>query len=412
MFIQIGSTHKMKNDGERRDIYENPTILRILVFGVLLIVYGFPQGLLTRYYGIDFSVDKLLFSILVIGLFVINKIKTMKITSAQVLFIVLSIVFACFSHEPRCLLLCYLPAVEDLLPYRSKICDILKKSRILYVCLGMTVFYTFIYSRLGIVNSDRYAFSAIGEINQSGLAIFCLSVMMMVKNKRVGYLCMGFGLLTVSRSYFLAVALYFIGKVKMIKKILIRVSHWRVFNYWAIVALSSIALIGLGFFFIWQNKIGNVYWGDDVETRIFRLLDYSNLFRFVTNVSLIMIFIRYPYALLTGLSDQAFFSESAVSYNMLGIPFRATNPHNLFFSHLRIYGAFSFVETWYIARIFWKIVNNRTLIVFIISALYSIFLGAGLYSYWLFITIFSMSAEERNSGVLALNGRMGNVSGN
>lgn len=384
----------MDKDITGKSIFSNKRVIAFIVFAVLLTVYAFPQGLISRYYGVNISFDKLIFSAIVIGAFVANKLFTMRISKAQLLFVAFAIIFSILCKDPRCLLFCYLPALEDLLPFKDKIMRVLKKTDILYICLAFTVFYTILYAGLGIVNQDRFAFSAIGEINQSGLAIFCLAVMLMIKNKKIGYTVMAFGLLTISRSYYLAVMLYGLSKVGFVKKLLSKIKHWWFFRYWFLTVVTSILLVGIGFFFIQQNAIGNVYWGDDADTRLFQLLDYSNLFRFVTNIALLMIFLRTPSALLTGLSDSAYFYESSVSYAELGIPFKTVNPHNLFFSHLRMYGLFALAETWYIDRIMRKIVNEKTVIVFLIMVAYSVILGAGLYSYWIFLAVFAMACES------------------
>lgn len=393
----------MKAKSKRSSILDNEWFLRVLVFTVLSIVYIFPQGLLSRYTNLDISVDKLLFTFVMFLTFVLCKISTKRITKSQIIFLALMLLSTALCQDLRCLTFIYLPVIEDLMPYRDRIINILKKTSFLYVCLGFTIFYTILYSSLGIVNADRFAFSAIAEINQSGLAIFCLAILLMLKNKKLGYVCMVFGLLTVSRSYYLAVVLYLISRISFVKRWVGKIKNWRLLGYPVLVFVSSVVLLLMGWFYIYQNSIGNVYWGDNVESRVFQLLDYSNLFRFVTNIALLMVFVRQPMGLLTGFKDSEYFTGLAESYSELGIPYKALNPHNLFFSHLRMYGLFALVETWYIGRIMGKIVNKNNLFVFLAIVLYSIILGAGLYSYWLFLSFLALSVEGRTAGINNMN---------
>ena len=70
------------------------------------------------------------------------------------------------------------------------------------------------------------------------------------------------------------------------------------------------------------------------------------------------------------------------------IPYKYIEPHNLFFSHLKMYGIFSIVETIYIHIILKKVINKDNFLLYIAIFLYSIILGAGLYSYWLYLSFF------------------------
>lgn len=384
----------MKNTKDKISIFESKQVLYLLVCSILLIVYVFPQGMLKKYLGTDLSIDKMLFSAIAALFFLLNKIYTMRLPKSQLVFLLLSIVFTILYKDVRCLLFIYLPLLEDLIPYKNSIVAILKRSKILYVCLLFTIFYSILYPIIGVVDNGRLAFSAIAEINQSGLAIFGLAVLMMLKNKSFGYLIMLFGLLTISRSYYLATIMYMLSKLKIVRNLIGSIKHWWIFRYWVLVLLSSVLLIFIGMFYIHQNSLGNVYWGDDTDSRLTTLLDYSNLFRFVTNISLVMIYLRSPVYLMTGLDDTNYHYEAITSYSDLGLPYKSLDPHNLFFSHLRIYGLFTLAEMWYIDKTMSKLVNKKNLMIFLAMFLYSIILGAGLYSYWIFISFFAMSSEE------------------
>lgn len=373
-----------------KSLLENEKITKLIIFALLFVVYMLPSGLLTNYFKINIAIDKLLFSSIMIILYIVNKIKTRKISIPQVIFIITVLFFTILNKNINYLLFLTILFLEDIIEYKDNIIQVLKKSDVLWLCLGFTIFYSIFYKLIGIVRVDRFAFSAIGEINQSGLAIFCLSLLLMVKNKKIGIAVMLAGLLTISRSYFIAVAIYAISKLHITEKIIDKIKNIKYCNYFVLTIISCVLLIFIGLFFIYENSIGNVYWGDDVENRLVNLLDYSNLFRFLTNIVLIMIFINKPFKLLTGLSNVEYTNMGKECYNLLNINYKYLNPHNLFFSHLRIYGIFVILETFYISRILQKIVNKYNLLIYIAIVLYSILLGAGLYSYWLYLSCFTL----------------------
>ena len=372
----------------------SPLVLRITIYVALFVVYIFPQPLVTNLLKNNFPVDKLIFAVLTTGLFILNKLYTKRFPKSQIVFLVISAIAALACQDLRCLLFIYLLLVEDIIADKDKVLMTIRKSSILYICLFFTFCYTLIYRSLGIVDTERFAFSAIGEINQSGLAIFCLAVMLMQKNKKVGYFTMFFGFLTISRAYFVAVILYLLSKTNVVKRMVGKIKHWWMYGYPFIVFVSSIILLGIGVFYIHENALGNVYWGDNVENRLFQWMDYSNLFRFMTNIVLVMNFVRAPGYLLTGMSDKIYQQESMVSYSELGLRYKMVNPHNLFFSHLRMFGLFALAEAWYIGRIMKKVVNKNNLVLFLVAVFYSVTLGAGLYSYWIVLTFIMLVSEE------------------
>lgn len=381
---------------EKKSILDDKRLLYVIVFAVMFVVYIFPVGLINKYFNISIPLDKLIFFIIIISIFIIYKISIRSISKSEIIFIILTILFTILTKEIKCLIFLTLLLLDELIKHKNKIIDIFKESKILYICVAFTIFYTVLYKILGMVRSDRYAFSAIAEINQSGLAIFCLSILLMIKNKKIGYGFMIFGLLTVSRSYFLAVILFVISQLPIIKKMLTNIKIIKNCNYIVLTVVTSIVLILIAYFYIYENSIGNVYWGDNVENRLINILDYSNLFRFVTNLVLVMIFYEKPVKLLGGLKDIEYVNYGKTCFERLGIPYKNIYPHNLFFSHLKIYGIYSFIETWYINKILKKIVTKNNFIIFFSIFLYSILLGAGLYSYWIFLTCFVLMSCDDN----------------
>ena len=198
------------------------------------------------------------------------------------------------------------------------------------------------------------------------------------------------GLLTISRSYYLAVFIYILSKTKTVKKIFAREKLIKLCNYTNLTIISSVVLIFLGVFYIYQYKIGNIFWGDEVSNRLYTFLDYSNFFRFVAVINLILLFIRKPQKLLFGVTNEEFIDTGRTIAAELNIPHNTIVPHNLFYSHLKMYGIFSIIETIYVSNILKKVVNTNNFMLYISVALYSFILGAGMYSYWLYLTVFML----------------------
>lgn len=358
-------------------------MMKIVTWVVLACTYIVPSGLIeTRY-----SIAKILFVIPMIGLYLLT---LKKVSKREIVFLTILIGLILLTQNPKYIIFLPIIFLDKIEEHKEHIKNYLKESNILYICLGATLIYSVIF----FGTKGRYAFTAIKEVNQSGLAIFCLGVMIMSKNKKVGIATLLFGLLTISRSYYLALIIYCISKIKFVKKIFIK--HWiiKFCNYINLTSISSFALVGIGIFYFNQFQAGNIFWGDEVSSRLYTLLDYSNLFRFFSLVTLVTMFFKYPTCLITGLTDIQYMNLGEKIFWISNVPYHYLEPHNLFFSHLRMYGIFSIVETIYLHFILRKIVNKENFLLYIAIFLYSIILGAGLYSYWLYLTFFMLVLNE------------------
>lgn len=304
-----------------------------------------------------------------------------KYSIIDYVFIAILILFAILFKNYNFLLFIYLPLAKVLTDYKNVIFNYLTRTKVMYICLFATFVYTLIY----FGNSGRYAFSSVAEINQSGLAIFLLGTMLIKKNKKVGIFTLLFGLLTFSRSYYIAVSFLCIGKFIKFK---FKEKTLKVFNYFNITVISTVLLLLLGFFYIEQYKKGNITLSPDNFMRIFNLIDYSNFFRFTTVVLLFYILKDNPMLLLSGMSNSYYVTTANSIANSMPIPYVKNIPHNLFLSHLKMYGLISIFETIYISNILKKIVNNLNLMIYLAIVFYSIFLGSGLFNYWLFLAMF------------------------
>ena len=310
----------------------------------------------------------------------------------ELIFIAAIILLTIISKNINYMVFITIPYLDKLLSKKEEIKQYLLSSKILYVCL----FFTFIYSIIFAGTNGRYAFTAIKEINQSGLAIFCLGVMLIGKNKKIGIITLLFGLLTFSRSYYLSVIIFLLYRSKIIKKIILKEKIVKICNYTNLTIISSIVLILLGFFYIEQYKMGNIISDLYITNRLLSFLDFSNFFRFTSVVKLLMILKQFPSTIILGMSDYQYIKYGIITSSQLSIPTNSIVPHNLFFSHLKIYGIFSIFETVYVSKILKSIVNKNNFLIFIAIVLYSVILGAGLYSYWLYLTCFVLILHGGN----------------
>lgn len=366
-------------------------VVFIIIYTVLFCTYIFPTGIIEE--G-NYTISKFIFAFVVGSLYFLSILSSNQVNKYELFFNLTIVIIAVITRNVNYLLFITLSYLEKIIKFKREIIDNLNRSNILYICL----FFTIVYS-LCFTGSDdsrgRLAFTAIKEINQSGLAIFCLGCMLLTKNRVVGIFTLLFGCLTFSRSYFLAllclIVLRNFGKgKKSFKKVI------SFLTYTKITFVSSILLIFLGIFYINQYKLGNIVLSSNTTNRLVSFLDYSNFFRFQAIIILIMILRDNFFDVLFGMSNDFYLEIGSKMSSGMGLPFRGTPPHNLFFSHLKIYGIFSIIETIYISRILSKIVNYRNFGIYIGIVLYSIFLGAGLYTYWLYLTVFTMIYYEES----------------
>ena len=126
--------------------------------------------------------------------------------------------------------------------------------------------------------------------------------------------------------------------------------------------------------------------------KMVNFMDFSNLFRFSAILFTIIIIFTNKKFLLFGVDKTNYNYLCQKKAQHFQIPYRQTDPHNLFFSHLKLYGIMAIFEAIYLSLIIKKIANENNYHIFLAIALYSLLLGAGLYSYWLFLTIIVMEA--------------------
>ena len=362
-------TEKIKFDAKK--------IIIFLVYVTLFCVYIFPTGIVDTNAVISKTIFLAASSVLYIVYF-------KKISAFDWIFLLLILLLTIYTKKFNFLTFFALPACKFVVMEKESVEKALLKSNILYICLAFTILYTIIF----FGTDGKYAFSAIKEINQSGLAIYCLGLMLMKKNKKFGIFTLLLGMLTFSRSYLLAIVIYIFCKLKLVKSLLQRIKVNKI-SYLFLTVLNTVIFVGLAFLYIKIYKTGDIGMNDKLY-KFINPFDYSNLFRFTAILYTILIVIHNPKYLLFGMDEIQYNSlcqNYAINYS---VPFRPTDPHNLLFSHVKMYGFVGIIETIYVSYILKKIVTSENFHIFLSITLYSLILGAGLYSYWLYLSIFAL----------------------
>lgn len=380
----------MNGNKNMKFVLTHEKIVKIVVFLILFCTYILPTAEISaeNIYGPPKA-------IFVAGIFIMYILTFKKCSLKELLFGILVVFMTIYTKEINYLMFITIMFLDKLIEYKDYIKKYLKKSNILYICL----IFTLLYSALYFGQNNRYAHTSIKEINQSGLAIFCLGVLLFQKNRKIAVFTLAFGCLTLSRSYLLAIVCMLIFKTSFAKKIFTEKIISKL-NYTNLTIISSIGLFLLGIFYIMQYKMGNIVFGSNEVNRLFTLLDLSNFFRFSAVIIVVLCFKNNLSKLLTGITDAEYIEFGQATANELGIIYRVTVPHNLFFSHLKIYGIFAVFEIMYTSSILKKITNSNNFGIYIGIALYSILLGAGFYSYWLYLSVFVLIT---NMGEVELN---------
>ncbi|MBR2712096.1 MAG: hypothetical protein IKE73_00140 [Bacilli bacterium] len=356
----------------------------IAIYTVMICTYIIPSGFIKT--SFDFS--KLIFS----GIFLLLILFSKKIKVFDVIFLVILGGLTYYTKNLSFLTFIPLLYLGEIIKNKDYVENKLLNGNILYICLIATLVYSFIsifmfpIADKGIV---REAYSAIVEKNQSAFAIFILGVLLLKKNKSVGAWTLIFGMFTFSRLYFLSVFMLLLSKLKIVKKIMnkINVKRW---NYLVLNIIFFIILAGLGFIYLYLFNKGFIR-GNTQLNGSFSLLDYSNLNRFTVNIIFVYMLAVSPKKYLffgikndTYMGNIAYYARHAFNTHNPGIV-----PHNLFLSHLKVYGIFSFVELLYTAKYLKEVINKNNYILFLIVFITSSILGCGLYSYWLYMSVFA-----------------------
>lgn len=352
----------------------------LMVKVIFLIVFMLPIDAFEKY-GI--SIDLFVFSAFMLVYILYYILQNRKLKYRHIYFM-LFIVF--FSFIDKSLYHVHLIGIiiVDLLISNKKIKRYILNRKTIILSISMSVIYSILYFGEG----SRYIYTGLKSPNQSGLALFMLFSIVRTYNKKVGNVLLLLGLLSFSKSYLLALIIVevtnFINKrfnFKIPKNIFIKLG-----------VLSIILLVFLSSLFNYLYNTNNLSGYATGLNRYITIFDYSNYHRFNVNTNLLKIYINEPNKLLTGLEFEEFYEKSREISLKQNTPWGVIKPHNYFFSYILIYGIFSIIIFAYINKIFNQIICKENLGIFLAIFSYITFLGMGVSSYLLFLSVFVMIA--------------------
>lgn len=369
--------------------------LKITIYLVLFLTFIFPLEIISP--G-NYPLCKIIFMVVISVMYFADCVMYRSISKFQLMFTIIVIAQTFAVKDLGVLGLLCIPYLERIMD-KKEAKEFLEKTNFIYLCILLTIFYSIYFAFIGENDRGGLVFTGIGEINQSGLSIFCLGCILKNRNKILSKIVFLLGILTISRSYILALILLVVFSInykhiKCLRKLKEKIVKY--FSYNRILWLSNFILVAMGIIFCSFYKKGMIttYVANEGFSRFFNLMDYSNFFRFEAIYVLISILINNPKFILFGMSDLEYTRYANIICTRMKLPFRNTPPHNLFFSHLKLYGCVTVFETMYISRIIKEVVNEKNLGIVLAAFFYSIILGAGLYSYWLYLTVFAMVCNE------------------
>lgn len=362
---------------------------KYLVIVMFAIVYMIPIHFLK---SIDINIENYLYAISILSyyLYHIYIYRTTKTKDIILIFLIIYFVLLykdiTFSH------LLGLIVLDKLLDNIDYYVNYILKSRILIISLLFSVTYSIIY--FGYQN--RYIYTGYKEINQSAMSLFFLFLMIRIKHKMFGNILLLLGVFSLSKTYLLSIIIFFAAeRIKNKKSINRFINLFIDFRMFAV--LSCLILIFVSQIFISIYKKGELkpYKSTGIG-RYTTMFDYSNYFRFTTNTNLIEIYKDEPKKLVTGLTDDEFYSKAVQIVTEKEGLYRKIKPHNYFFSYLKTYGIFSIFIFYYIHTLIKKIydISNQSILLALYS--YIIFLGSGLTGYWIFISFFTLMVYKKS----------------
>lgn len=355
-------------------------MINILCTIVFFCIYILPVDFLSN----TIPFDKYIFIGIVLIIYIYLMLRLKKITLFDIFIFMISIFF-CFLKKDISYLhifsigLCNKLYSNDYILKEIK--HYLLNSIFIYICLLFVVIYSIIYFGY----DGRYVNTGQLDPNTSGLAIFCLFTIIRLRNKKVGTILFIIGFLTLSKSYLLAVAIYFLIAYLYNKKdITLKL------NYAVLSVLSIAFLIFLSSLFIYMEDLGKIKNYQSGINRFIVIFDYSNYHRFTVNTNLLAIYNENKDLLVTGIEEEDFYNLNSRYSHDQGMIFYRIRPHNYFFSYFRIYGIWSFLIFFLTYKIMKKILNETNNCISLAIFMYLIFLGLGMSNYWLYLTSFTL----------------------
>lgn len=371
--------------------------IKIIVSLVFFMVYIIPIGLI---FGPFNAIHNHIFATIIGLIYISLKIKSGKIKKNTLYIWILVFIVAIYTKKFGFIDMIIIPILNDFIRCKNEIKNVVYKSNIAYFSIAATMVYSVMYRILGIGGRGEgdvgsgLIFTAIGEVNLTGLSLFCLALIVRKKNKFLGNVVATLGILTVSRSYMLALISVFVFNIKIIRKAMDKlIDKCTYFNF---TIISSVVLFGLGIYNVYLYLNGMIVSHSLTEGfgRLFVFNDLSNYFRFLAIYLIVMIIISNPTAAFLGFTNEQFVEYGREITNSQGLLFSDIGTHNLFFSHLKMYGIAVFFEIYFVSKYLKQIITTNNFGIFLAIFLYSIILGTGLSSYWLFLTTIALVMYE------------------
>lgn len=359
---------------------------KILTYIILVLVFIFPSALV---FGTWNAIYNHIFSVLVAFLYASNG----KIEKRTLIFWGLTVIIAVYTRRYGFIDMIIIPILGDFVKNKAEVKKLILKSNTPYICIFFTIVYSILYTRLGIGSrgesgiSGGLVYTGIGEVNLAGISLFGLALICYRKNRIIGYFVFLLGLLTTSRSYILAIFCVVIFNFYYVKYLVNKIIGKM--TYLNLTVISSFCLFALGIVFISLYQSGDIlaYNANQGIYRLFHLYDYSNYYRFLAIYLIVMIMFNNPKTLFLGFSNEEFsVYGKQITSDLLTDFGVGIGTHNLFFSHLKMYGLATFLEIFYVSKILKKVTNQNNFGIFIALFLYSIILGTGLSSFWLYFS--------------------------
>lgn len=333
--------------------------------------------------SIDLEVDKYIYALVLILCYAITVVKECKVEFSEFLFIIFIFFVVFIKKELSYFHLIGLPFGLKILKERKYTADLktfLTNSNVIYLSLAFVFLYSFLYFGY----EGRYIFTGMKEPNLSGFSLFILFTIIRVRNKELGNILLLLGVFSFSKSYLLAILLYFIIPRFKIKKLnIIKFSMGFI-----------IILVLLSNLFVFVEKKGSLKDYQSGISRYFVLFDYSNYYRFTVNTNLIKVFNNNLNLLLVGMENEDFFKYNYQVTKENNTKYFQIKPHNYIFSYLQRYGIWSIIIFIYTYRIFKQVLSEKNNKIAIPIFFYLMFLGIGATSYWMYLSIFALLASE------------------
>ena len=343
--------------------------------------------------NIGFMLDEFIFASIILVYYCIYLLTARKFKFKNLILVIIIIYFCIINRSFEYIHLIALIVIDKMVDSDEKIVQYIYNSNILLVSL----FFVFIYTAIYFGYEGRYLYTGLKAANEGGLSLILLFLMIRTKYRKTGNVLLIAGNLTFSKSYLLGLCIFiFMSRVINSKCILPKISAniLKNFKLLGICSVFSLILISSYFSNLYDLNMLQSY-GQGIQ-RFSIITDYSNYFRFTANTNLLEIYKREPEKLLTGMSGEEFINYNRQISILQGREFRAIKPHNYFFSYMRIYGIFSLIIFWYLSTILKKVVVKDNLPVFLVIFAYITFLGLGVTSYWIFLSVFTMLFYNKN----------------